>query len=340
MTLMPVSKISVFGSRSANSGRSRWIGQRWRVGRDRRAVVDRLAEHVEDAAERRRADRHRDRRAGVDDLHAAHDAVGRRHGDGAHLVAADVLLHLGRRRLIAAPSSARYPMLERVVDLRQVLGLELDVEHRADDLHDLADVVFAVAVAMGSQLARVLRVVGAARRRRRRAGGPPPLDPDRLALQGRRAADDLRDLLRDLRLARAVVGPLEHLQNVAGVVGRVLHRRAPRAWTRPPSRPARDTPRCARRAAAAPRGWPRPTGRECSRARAGRVAGGVDRKDLHRRRRRRERRDELRRSTTYTRVERAAPRIARDQLIHDLRRVLRRRPVADVGRLRRHARPT
>ena len=64
-----------------------------RVLRDRRAVVHRLAEHVEDAAERRRADRHRDRAAGVDDFHAAHDGVGGRHGDGAHLVAADVLLH-------------------------------------------------------------------------------------------------------------------------------------------------------------------------------------------------------------------------------------------------------
>ncbi len=29
MTLMPVSKISVFGSRSANFGASRWIGHRW-----------------------------------------------------------------------------------------------------------------------------------------------------------------------------------------------------------------------------------------------------------------------------------------------------------------------
>ena len=37
---------------------------------------------------------HGDRPARVDDFHAAHDRVGRRHGDGAHLVAADVLLHL------------------------------------------------------------------------------------------------------------------------------------------------------------------------------------------------------------------------------------------------------
>ena len=116
-----------------------------RVLRDRRAVVHRLAEHVEDAAERRGADRHRDRAAGVDDFHAAHDGVGRRHRDRAHLVAADVLLHLDddvnrrrRRRRVAVD-------LERVVELGQMLGLELDVEHRADDLDDLADVVIVVA---------------------------------------------------------------------------------------------------------------------------------------------------------------------------------------------------
>jgi hypothetical protein len=31
--------------------------------------------------------------------------------------------------------------LDGVVQLGQVAGLELDVEHRADDLHDLADCV-------------------------------------------------------------------------------------------------------------------------------------------------------------------------------------------------------
>ena len=78
--------------------------------------------------------------AGVDDFHAAHDGVGRRHGDGAHLVAADVLLHfdddadVGAVRRLAGD-------LERVVELRQMLGLELDVEHRSDDLDDLADVM-------------------------------------------------------------------------------------------------------------------------------------------------------------------------------------------------------
>ena len=40
------------------------------------------------------ADRHGDRAAGVDDLHAAREAVGGVHGDRAHAVVAEVLLHL------------------------------------------------------------------------------------------------------------------------------------------------------------------------------------------------------------------------------------------------------
>src|SRR3712207_3727610 len=48
------------------------------------------------------------------------------------------------------------------------------------------------------------------------------------ARQRRRAADDLRDLLRDPRLPRAVVGPPEDVEHLPRVVGRVLHRRPPR----------------------------------------------------------------------------------------------------------------
>ena len=61
----------------------------------RAAVVDRLAEEVEDPPEALLADRHRDRGAGVRDLGAPHDAVGRRHRHGPDLVPPDVLLHLG-----------------------------------------------------------------------------------------------------------------------------------------------------------------------------------------------------------------------------------------------------
>ena len=68
------------------------------LGRVDRAIgkVDRLAEDVHDAAERRGADRHRDRRAGVDRLHPALHAVGRLHRDRAHAVLAEVLLDFDR----------------------------------------------------------------------------------------------------------------------------------------------------------------------------------------------------------------------------------------------------
>src|SRR5262249_1303048 len=103
-------------------------------------IVDRLPEDVQDATERRGADRDRDRAAGVDDLHAALDAVRRGHGDCAHLVAADFLLDLAddvdRGRLDSAIPTALRPNLQRVVDLRQVAGIELDVEHGSNDLYD------------------------------------------------------------------------------------------------------------------------------------------------------------------------------------------------------------
>ena len=72
---------------------------------DRLALVDRLAEQVEDAPERDVADRHGDRAAGVDDLHAAREAVGGVHGDRAHAVVAEVLLHLADERPRRSPRS-------------------------------------------------------------------------------------------------------------------------------------------------------------------------------------------------------------------------------------------
>ena len=88
----------------------------------------------------RLANGNRDRRAGVRHAHAALDAVGGRHRDRAHLIAADVLLHFGSELHLRA---ALGELVDRdlVEDLRQILGLELDVEHRPDHLHDLSDIV-------------------------------------------------------------------------------------------------------------------------------------------------------------------------------------------------------
>ena len=94
---MPVSKISVVGDRRLEARRVAVdrpaLGA---LGRGR-LVVDRVAEHVPHAAERHLADRHRDRHAGVDDVDAAREAVGGVHGDGAHAVVAEMLLHLRDR---------------------------------------------------------------------------------------------------------------------------------------------------------------------------------------------------------------------------------------------------
>ena len=66
------------------------------LGRDDRAhLVHGLADDVQDAAERLRPDGDRDRRAEVDRLHAAHEAVGRLHRDAPHAVLAEVLRDLG-----------------------------------------------------------------------------------------------------------------------------------------------------------------------------------------------------------------------------------------------------
>ena len=83
------------------------------------------------------ADRHRDRRAGVDHLHAAVHAVGRLHRDRADAVLAEVLLDLAddvdRRRL------PRLDDAHGVVDRGQLPARELDVDDGSDDLDDLAD---------------------------------------------------------------------------------------------------------------------------------------------------------------------------------------------------------
>ena len=101
--------------------------------------VDRLAEHVENPAEGSLADWNGDRTAGILDSHPADDGVGRRHRHRAHLVAADVLLHLDDD----VNGDARIGLLtdaESVVKLGQVLGLEFDVEHGSDDLHDFTKI--------------------------------------------------------------------------------------------------------------------------------------------------------------------------------------------------------
>ena len=142
-TLIPVSRISVLGSSWSNGGGSRWIPQRSVTFSEDGRHVQGLAEHVEHVALGDVAHRHRDRPAGVGDRGAAHQAVGRLHGDGPDHVVADVLRDLqGQRPGLAAQ---RHVHVQGVVDAGHLLGRELHVDDGTDDPHDPAGALGAAA---------------------------------------------------------------------------------------------------------------------------------------------------------------------------------------------------
>ena len=135
-TLRPVSKISTVGERLAEGRRVAVDRPALDVLARRLLVVDRLADHVPDPAEGRVADRHRDRRAGVDDVDAAREAVGGLHRDRADAIVAEMLLHLHHQRAAGAVTGRDLDR-ERVVDLGQLVG-EDGVDDDALDLDHLA----------------------------------------------------------------------------------------------------------------------------------------------------------------------------------------------------------
>ena len=98
-------------------------------GADLAAAVHRRAEHVHDAPQGLRADRHRDRRPGVVDPHTALQAVGGAHRDGAHHPVPDLLLHLQGQAVLD---------LERVVDLGHRRARKLRVHDGPDDFDDVS----------------------------------------------------------------------------------------------------------------------------------------------------------------------------------------------------------
>ena len=102
---------------------------------DRAALVDRAPEHVHDAAEHARADRHRDPGAGVAHLHAALQAVRRAHRNRADHAVTELLLDLERESLLDQLAAGLLED-ERVVDLRHRVAREFDVDDRADGLDD------------------------------------------------------------------------------------------------------------------------------------------------------------------------------------------------------------
>src|SRR5262249_10918923 len=104
---------------------------------DRTAAIDRLPDQVEYAAQRRLTDRNADRRSSVDALMPSDHAVGAAQGDAPNAAAAEVLLHLAGQ--IEMDALVIRLDLDGVVDRRQRVFGEFDVERRADHLRDAAD---------------------------------------------------------------------------------------------------------------------------------------------------------------------------------------------------------
>src|SRR3989442_10589375 len=103
-------------------------------------IVDRLADNIHDATEGALAHRHGDWPTGVGRFHSAHHAVGRQHRNGAHAALPEVLLHLSNDidRFGHLETIGSNP--QRLIDRRQIFLSELDVENRANNLHDFSDV--------------------------------------------------------------------------------------------------------------------------------------------------------------------------------------------------------
>ncbi len=100
-------------------------------GVDRAPLVDGIADHVDDPAERLLADGNPDGGAGVDDLLSADETLSTVHGDRAHRVLSQVLGNLQDQPGLAASD------VEGVEDLGQSL-VELDVDDGTDDGENLA----------------------------------------------------------------------------------------------------------------------------------------------------------------------------------------------------------
>ena len=101
-------QVNNFNARFEHFGTGRKIFELRRIAMNRPqkfglnllAAIDRLADDINEPPQRIRADGHRDRRAGIDGLHAAHEAVGRIHRNGADAVLAKMLLHFADQVVI------------------------------------------------------------------------------------------------------------------------------------------------------------------------------------------------------------------------------------------------
>ena len=109
------------------------------LGIDRPHLVHRLAEHVQHAAQGLLAHRHADGAAEADRLHAAHQALGGLHRDGADAAFADVLLGFADDVDGLGDVEAFAGDADRGIDFRDLTFGELAVDGGAGDLDYMPD---------------------------------------------------------------------------------------------------------------------------------------------------------------------------------------------------------
>src|SRR5579863_7985099 len=103
----------------------------------RAELIHGLAKNVHHAAKSGAADGHFDGLAEVLRLHAAHEALGGLHGDGADAAFAKVLLHFSGYVNRSGNVKPFAGDVHVIVNSRKMTRFKLNVEHRTDDLYDV-----------------------------------------------------------------------------------------------------------------------------------------------------------------------------------------------------------
>ena len=101
------------------------------------ALVNRLANHIQDTAQGLFADRDSNHIAGIADRNAPYQTLGAVHGNAAHGVFSEVLGHF-EDEIPFLVADGRVCDLKRVIDRRQVAALKLNVDHRAHHLDNFS----------------------------------------------------------------------------------------------------------------------------------------------------------------------------------------------------------
>src|SRR5712664_1385246 len=102
-------------------------------------TVHRLTDNVEDATECSLANRHSDWTTGIDRFHTAHHAVRGQHRNRTHPALAQMLLNFGDDIDRSRDLEAFRHDAQRLIDRRQILSLEFDINDGSNDLHDVAE---------------------------------------------------------------------------------------------------------------------------------------------------------------------------------------------------------